>query len=125
MGLFFFCFFLFFLFGIVLDLVDFKYGAREEGACWNCFSPLRCGVPTEATPQQRRRQQRRGEQCHSNGNAMATAMARDNRLKTPVINSYKQEKPNDIHEMPGNDGLALFHSSVFRILPSPLLYTST
>jgi len=36
--------------------------------CWNCFSPLRCGAPTEATPQQRRRQQRRGEQRHGNDN---------------------------------------------------------
>jgi len=38
------------------------------GNCWNCFSPLRCGAPTEATPQQRQRQQHRGEQRHGNGN---------------------------------------------------------
>jgi len=30
-------------------------------------SPLRCGAPVEASPQQRRRQQRCGEQWHSNG----------------------------------------------------------
>ena len=29
------------------------YGAREEGVCWNCFSPLRRGSPMEVTPQQR------------------------------------------------------------------------
>jgi len=44
------------------------YGAREEGVCWNCFSPLRCGAPTEATPQQQRWQQRHGEQRHGNDN---------------------------------------------------------
>jgi len=44
------------------------YGAREEGVCWNCFSPLRCGAQTEATPQQQRRQQRHGEQRHGNDN---------------------------------------------------------
>ena len=53
-----------------------KYDVNEDAGdidgigrmCWNCFSPLRCGAPTEATPQQRRRQKRCGEQRHSNGN---------------------------------------------------------
>jgi len=43
------------------------HGAQEEGVCWNCFSPLRRGAPVEVSPQQRRRQQRCGEQWHSNG----------------------------------------------------------
>jgi len=34
--------------------------------CWNCFSSLRCGAPTEATPQQQWRQQRHGEQRDGN-----------------------------------------------------------
>jgi len=34
--------------------------------CWNCFSPLQCGAPTEATPQQQWRQQRHGEQRDGN-----------------------------------------------------------
>ena len=41
--------------------------AMTAEACWNCFSPLRRGAPVEASPQQRRRQQRCGEQWHSNG----------------------------------------------------------
>jgi len=44
------------------------YRAREEGVCWNCFLPLRCGAPTEATPKQQRRQQHHGEQRHGNDN---------------------------------------------------------
>jgi len=54
------------------------YGARAEGVCWNCFSLLWHGALTEATPQQRRRQQSCGEQRHSNddgSNAIAMAMA--------------------------------------------------
>jgi len=78
-----------------------KFGNRSSmcmmlGYCWNCFSPLRCGAPTEATPQQRRRQKRCGEQRHSNGNGKGI-------LATTAWYSY---------------------SSVRRILSSTLLHTS-
>jgi len=42
--------------------------ALQCANCWNCFLSLWFGALTEATPQQRRRQQRCGEQRHGNGN---------------------------------------------------------
>jgi len=48
---------------IQLNLLSSRYSYIHTSLCWNCFSPLRRGAPTEATPQQRRWQQR-----HSNGN---------------------------------------------------------
>jgi len=51
--------------------VDFCFGTEREkrgcvGIASRC-SPLRRGAPVEVSPQQRRRQQRCGEQWHSNG----------------------------------------------------------
>ena len=105
---------------------------RPPAIYWNCFSPLRRGALTEATPQQRRRQQRRRQQRRRRQRRRQQRRRRQRRRQQRRRRQRRRQQRRRQQRRrqqlcrkqrqgdPGNDGLAFLHSSVLRILFSIL-----